>query len=186
LALFPYGFFAYEANEALHLSDQEEKLIESLVRNIENEYHSRVDAYSADVIVSNLELLLNYCNRFYSRQFLTRKMASNDLLGKFEDALAQWFERVGSSGLLTVNILADQLNVSPGYLSDMLRTITGQNTQQHIHHRLIEEAKGILTTTDLSVSEIAYRLGFEHRQSFNKVFKSKTGVSPLEFRKSFN
>lgn len=180
-----YGFFSYDANEALHLSDEEEKLIESLVRNIEKEYESRIDNFSADVIVSNLELLLNYCNRFYNRQFVTRKMSNNDLLSKFDNNLSKYFENLAGTSLPTVNSLAEELNVSASYLSDMLRTVTGRNTQQHIHDKLIEKAKEILATTDLSVSEIAFSLGFEHRQSFNKLFKNKTKFSPLTFRKSF-
>jgi AraC family transcriptional activator of pobA len=181
-----YGFFSYEANEALHLSDEEHKLIESLVRNIEKEYQSRIDNFSADVIVSNLELLLNYCNRFYGRQFVTRKMANNDLLSKFETCLSKFFEDDSKTGLPSVNLLAKELNVSPSYLSDMLRTVTGQNTQQHIHEKVIEKAKELLTTTSLSVSEIAFNLGFEYPQSFNKLFKIKTNISPLKYRQSFN
>jgi AraC family transcriptional regulator, transcriptional activator of pobA len=181
-----YGFFSYEVNEALHLSEKEELIVESLVRNIENEYQSNIDVFSQDVIVSNLELLLNYCNRFYNRQFVTRKQASNDLLTKFEINLEEYFNNNQKSGLPSVNKLAEELNVSASYLSDMLRTVTGQNTQQHIHAKLIEKAKEILTTTNLSVSEIAFELGFEHSQSFNKLFKSKTNFSPLEFRNSFN
>jgi AraC family transcriptional regulator, transcriptional activator of pobA len=181
-----YGFFSYEVNEALHLSEKEELIVESLVRNIENEYQSNIDVFSQDVIVSNLELLLNYCNRFYNRQFVTRKQASNDLLTKFEINLEEYFNNNQKSGLPSVNKLAEELNVSASYLSDMLRTVTGKNTQQHIHAKLIEKAKEILTTTNLSVSEIAFELGFEHSQSFNKLFKSKTNFSPLEFRNSFN
>ncbi len=181
-----YGFFAYEVNEALHLSVEEEKLIENLVRNIEQEYESRIDNFSQDVIVSNLELLLNYCNRFYSRQFVTRKMANNDLLTKFENSLSKYFEDNTAIGLPTVNKLAQDLNISAAYLSDMLRTVTGQNTQQHIHNKLIEKAKEVLTTTRLSVSEIAYQLGFEYPQSFSKLFKSKTNLTPIEYRQSYN
>lgn len=181
-----YGFFNYEVNEALHLSDKEDKLIESLVQNIEKEFQSRIDTFSQDVIVSNLELLLNYCNRFYNRQFVTRKMGNNDLLSKFENLLSNYFEDNSKMGLPTVTNLAEQLNLSPSYLSDMLRTVTGQNTQQHIHTKLIEKAKDILTTTNLPVSQIAFELGFEYPQSFSKLFKAKNGVSPLEFRKSFN
>lgn len=142
--------------------------------------------YSQDVIVSNLELLLNYCNRFYNRQFITRKMASNDLLVDFENKLSAYFKDNLNSSLPTVKNLAGQLNVSPSYLSDMLRAITGQNTQQHIHSKLIEKAKEYLTTTSKSISEIAYQLGFEHPQSFNRLFKNKTDLSPLEYRNSFN
>lgn len=181
-----FGFFNYEVNEALHLSDEEEKVIENLIQNIQKEYQSRMDTFSQDVLVSNLELLLNYCNRFYNRQFATRKMANNDLLSKFENVLSNYFEDNKKIGLPTVTTLAKELNLSPSYLSDMLRTITGQNTQQHIHNKLIEKAKDILTTTNLSVSEIAFELGFEHSQSFSKLFKSKTNVSPLAYRNSFN
>ncbi len=181
-----FGFFNYEVNEALHLSEEEEKLVEGLIQNIEKEYQSRVDTFSQDVMVSNLELLLNYCNRFYNRQFTTRKMANNDLLSKFENLLSNYFDDNSKRGLPTVTNLAEQLNLSPSYLSDMLRTVTGQNTQQHIHNKLIEKAKDILTTTNLSISEIAFELGFEYPQSFSKLFKTKGGVSPLEYRKSFN
>jgi AraC family transcriptional regulator, transcriptional activator of pobA len=181
-----YGFFAYEVNEALHLSDKEETTIENLVKNIEQEYQSNIDTYSQDVIVSNLELLLNYCNRFYNRQFVTRKMANNDLLTKFENNLSKYFEDNTVLGLPTVNKLAQELNISTAYLGDMLRTVTGQNTQQHIHNKLMEKAKEILITTNLTVSEISYQLGFEYPQSFSKLFKSKTSFTPLEFRSSFN
>jgi len=181
-----YGFFSYDVNEALHLSEEEEKLIEGLIRNIQNEYESRVDNFSADVIVSNLDLLLNYCNRFYNRQFVTRKMANNDLLSKFEKKLANHFDKDSVTGSITVKNLAEELNVSASYLSDMLRATTGQNTQQHIHNKLIDKAKEILANTNLSVSEIAFRLGFEFPQSFNKLFKNKTNMSPLEYRQSFN
>ena len=181
-----FGFFSYDVNEALHLSDEEEKIIESLVQNIQKEYQSRIDTFSQDVIVSNLELVLNYCNRFYNRQFVTRKMASNDDLAKFENVLNSYFDTDSKLGLPSVTEIANQLNLSTSYLSDMLRTLTGQSTQQHIHNKLIERAKDVLITTNLSVAEIAYQLGFEHPQSFNKLFKKKTEMSPLEFRASFN
>ncbi|TRX43094.1 helix-turn-helix domain-containing protein [Flavobacterium restrictum] len=181
-----FGFFSYDVNEALHLSDEEEKIIESLVQNIQKEYQSRIDTFSQDVIVSNLELVLNYCNRFYNRQFVTRKMANNDELAKFENVLNSYFDTDSKLGLPTVTEIANQLNLSTSYLSDMLRTLTGQSTQQHIHNKLIESAKDVLTTTNLSVAEIAYQLGFEHPQSFNKLFKNKTEMSPLKYRASFN
>lgn len=181
-----YGFFSYTVNEALHLSDQEEKTIEAIVQNIQKEINSRLDNFSQDVMVSNLELLLSYCNRFYSRQFITRKMATNDLLTKFENILDKYFADNSDLTLLTVEKLATELNVSSSYLSDMLRNLTGQNTQQHIHEKLIEKAKGILTTTNLTISEIAYQLGFEYPQSFSKLFKSKTNLTPIEYRHSYN
>jgi len=181
-----YGFFSYTVNEALHLSVEEEKTIEAIVQNIQKEINSRLDNFSQDVIVSNLELLLSYCNRFYNRQFITRKMATNDLLTKFENTLDKYFTDNSDLTLLTVEKLATELNVSSSYLSDMLRNLTGQNTQQHIHEKLIEKAKGILTTTNLTVSEIAYQLGFEYPQSFSKLFKSKTNLTPIEYRHSYN
>jgi len=181
-----YGFFSYATNEALHLSEEEEKTIETLVQNIQKEISSRIDNFSQDVIVSNIELLLSYCNRFYNRQFITRKMASNDLLINFESILEHHFANNSDLTLPTVEKLAGELSVSSAYLSDILRNITGRNTQQHIHEKLIEKAKEILTTTGLTVSEIAYQLGFEYPQSFSKLFKNKTGLTPLEFRASFN
>ena len=181
-----YGFFSYTVNEALHLSDEEEKTVEAMVQNIQKEINSRLDNFSQDVIVSNLELLLSYCNRFYSRQFITRKMATNDLLTNFENILDKYFTNDSDLTLPTVEKLATELNVSSSYLSDMLRSLTGQNTQQHIHNKLIEKAKEILTNTNLTVSEIAYQLGFEYSQSFSKLFKSKTNLTPIEYRHSYN
>jgi AraC family transcriptional activator of pobA len=183
-----YGFFSYSANETLHLSDKEKATIISIFKIIEEELNSRIDDFSQDVIISQIELLLNYANRFYKRQFITRKAASNDLLQKLEEILDDYFnnERSLNLGIPTVQYLSEKLNISPSYLSDMLRSLTGQNAQQHIHHKLIEKAKEKLSTTSLSVSEVAYELGFEHPQSFSKLFKTKTTVSPLEFRRSFN
>ncbi len=183
-----YGYFSYAVNEALHLSEKEESMIENIMKNIEQEYRSVIDTYSQDVMISHLELILNYSNRFYNRQFLTRKNVCNDLLIKLEDLLENCFveQNLKELGLPTVQYIADKLNLSPNYLSDMLRTLTGQSTQSHIHNKLIEKAKDRLTTTSLSVSEIAYQLGFEYPQSFSKLFKGKTNVSPLEFRNSFN
>jgi AraC-like DNA-binding protein len=183
-----YGFFSYSANEALHLSDTEKATIISVFQLIEEELKSRIDDFSQDVVVAQIELLLNYANRFYKRQFITRKAVSNDLLQKLEDTLEEYFdnEKSLSSGIPTVGYLSEKLNISPSYLSDMLRSLTGQNAQQHIHNKLIEKAKEKLSITSMSVSEIAYELGFEHPQSFSKLFKTKTRLSPLEFRKSFN
>jgi len=183
-----YGFFSYAANEALHLSDKEKDTIISIFKIIEEELDSRIDDFSHDVIISQIELLLNYANRFYKRQFITRKSISNDLLQKLEEILDDHFnnDRSANKGIPTVQYLSGQLNISPSYLSDMLRSLTGQNAQQHIHHKLIEKAKEKLSTTSLSVSEVAYELGFEHPQSFSKLFKTKTNQSPLEFRQSFN
>ena len=183
-----YGFFSYAANEALHLSDQEKATILSVFNIIDDELKSRIDDFSHDVMISQIELLLNYCNRFYKRQFITRKAVNNDLLQKLDALLDDYFgnEKTVLRGIPTVQFLSDNLNTSPGYLSDMLRSLTGQNTQQHIHDKLIGKAKEQLSTTDLSVSEIAYGLGFGHAQSFSRLFKSKTALSPVAFRNSFN
>jgi AraC-like DNA-binding protein len=185
-AIKNYGFFSYAVNEALHLSDEEDKTIETIIENIRKEINSRLDHYSQEVILSNLELLLNYCNRFYNRQFITRKMATNDLLTHFETILDNYFTPNTDLTLPTVEKLAAELHVTSSYLSDMLRSLTGQNTQQHIHHKLIEKAKEILITTNLTVSEVAYLLGFEYSQSFSKLFKNKTNLTPIEYRQSYN
>ena len=183
-----YGYFSYAVNEALHLSQKEEAMLTGIVQNIEQEYRSAIDTYSQDVIVSHIELLLTYANRYYNRQFLTRKHASNDLLLHLEELLTEYFnsDKVEQLGLPSVQYISGQLTVLPNYLSDMLRSLTGQSTQQHIHNKLIEKAKEVLTTTSFSVGEIAYQLDFEHPQSFSKLFKNKTNRSPLEFRHSFN
>jgi len=180
-----YEFFSYAVNEGLYLSQKEEGMVEGIMRNIEQEYKSAIDNLSQDVIMSHIELLLTYSNRFYNRQFITRKNVNNDLVAKMEALLTNHYNS-DKNCLPRVKDIADHLNVSPGYLSDMLRALTGQNAQQHIHSKLIEKAKEILTSTPLSVSEIAYQLGFEYPQSFSKLFKTKTKVSPLEYRKLFN
>lgn len=183
-----YGFFSYSANETLHLSEEEKTTILSIFKMIGDELNSKIDNFSQDVVISEIELLLTFADRFYKRQFITRKAANNDLLQKLEDLLNDYFNHDGSltKRLPTVGYLAEQLNLTPSYLSDMLRSLTGQSAQQHIHEKLIEKAKEILSTTNLSVSEVAYTLGFEHSQSFSKLFKTKTNQSPLEFRRSFN
>jgi AraC-like DNA-binding protein len=183
-----YGFFSYSVAEALYLSEKEKEIIIGIFKNIQHELESAIDLFSQEVMISHIELLLNYSKRFYSRQFITRKAANNDLLAKLEALLSEHFDsdRALLKGLPTVQDISAQLNVTPHYLSDMLRTLTGQNTQQHIHSKLIEKAKEILSTTNLSIAEIAYQLGFEHPQSFNKIFKRKTKMSPIEYRTSFN
>ncbi|MGI4835195.1 MAG: helix-turn-helix domain-containing protein [Janthinobacterium lividum] len=182
-----YGFFTYSANEALHVSEPEKELLLALFRTMEAELASRLDEFSQDVVIAQLELLLTYANRFYKRQFLTRKAVHSDLLQRLEETLADCFrgEQLLSRGIPTVQYLAQRLHVSPSYLSDMLRTLTGQSAQQHIHDKLIEQAKEQLATTGLSVSEVAYALGFEHPQSFSRFFKTKTALSPLAYRQSF-
>lgn len=183
-----FGFFSYSVHEALYLSDKEKQIILSIFKNIGDELQSNIDSFSQDVILSQVEVLLNYSNRFYNRQFITRKAASHDTLTKLENILNEYFNSSATltKGLPTVQFLSDELNLSPGYLSDMLRTLTGQNTQQLIHDKLIEKAKEMLTGSNLTVSEIAYQLGFEYPQSFSKLFKNKTNLSPLAFKHSFN
>jgi AraC family transcriptional activator of pobA len=183
-----YGFFSYSVNEALHLSEKEKDTIVTIFKNIEDELRSRIDDFSHDVIISQIETLLNYSNRFYKRQFITRKAVNNDLLQKLEELLDAYFagDKGQTPGIPTVQFLADTLNLSPVYLSDMLRSLTGQSAQQHIHNKLIEKAKEKISTTTLSISEIAYQLGFEHPSSFNKLFKAKTKLGPMEFRGRFN
>jgi AraC-like DNA-binding protein len=181
-----YGFFSYAVNEALHLSEDEESDLLEILSKIDKEC-SHIDKYTQEIILSHIETLLQYSNRFYERQFITRKNNNHQLLVKFEKFLNDYFDKKSSEdGLLTVHQMAEMMNLSPNYLSDLLRFHTGQNTQQHIHEKLISKAKEKLSTTDLSVSEIAYELGFEHSQSFSTLFKKKTSVSPLEFRQSFN
>ena len=183
-----FGFFSYDVHEALHLSDREKSIILGIFNNMEEELQTSIDDFSQDVMVSQIELLLHYSNRFYKRQFITRKAVSSDLLSALENMVTEYLNSQAAllKGLPTVQYLADQLHVSPRYLSDMLRSLIGQNAQQYIHGKLIDKAKEILSTGNASVAEIAYQLGFEHPQSFNKLFKRKTNVSPLEFRQSFN
>jgi len=182
-----FGFFSYATNEALFLSDNEEQILLALLKSIEQEYNSTIDSFSQHVILSNIELLMVYADRYYNRQFITRKNQNHDLLSKVESILSKYFsDELDNMGLPTVQYLANQLNVSSAYLSDMLKNFTGQTTQQHIHNKIIDKAKELLSTTELSVSEIAYQLGFEYSQSFNKLFKKKTDLSPLSYRASFN
>lgn len=183
-----YEYFSYSVNEALFLSEKEETTVTNIILNIEQEYNSNIDKFSQRVILAQLELLLTYAERFYHRQFITRKIINHSILSRLEDILEKYFnsDDLAKKGLPAVQYIADLLNVSPGYLSGLLKVLTGQSTQQHIHDKLIEKAKEKLSITSLSVSEIAYELGFEHPQSFSKLFKTKTNVSPSEFRQSFN
>ena len=178
-----YTFFSYDVHEALHLSGQEEALLASLLHNLQLEYERPIDGFSQDVLVAQLEVLLSYANRFYHRQFLTRRPAEHDLLSRFEELLTAWFGPADDPRPLpTVQHFAEALHVSPAYLSDMLRTLTGQNTQQHIHQALIEKAKSLLLGTSLTINETAFRLGFEYPQYFTRLFKRKTGLTPAAFR----
>jgi AraC family transcriptional activator of pobA len=183
-----YEYFDYSVHEALFLSEREQETANGIIHNIEQEYRANIDRFSQDIIIAQLETLLSYSERFYQRQFVTRKISNHDILDRLEVLLSTYFSNKDllSQGLPSVSYVAESLNVSPGYLTGMLKTLTGQNTQQHIHNKLMEKAKERLSTTNLSVAEIAYELGFEHSQSFSKLFKTKTKQSPLEFRQSFN
>jgi len=187
-AIKQYEFFDYSVSEALFLSEKEEATLNGIIANIKQEYHANIDKFSQRIIISQIETLLNYSERFYERQFITRKITNHQILNRLEDLLDDYFngDNLMLKGAPTVQFVADELNVSPNYLSGLLKVLTGQSTQQHIHEKLIEKAKEKLSTTSLSVSEIAYELGFEHSQSFSKLFKAKTNQSPLEFRQAFN
>jgi len=179
-----YSFFSYETSEALHLSEKEKHILYDCVSKINSELTENIDVHSQNIVVSTIELLLNYCSRFYGRQFITRKSSNNSVLVQFEKVLNEYYgqDNKQEKGLPTVKYLSEQVHLSAGYLSDLLKKETGKNTQDHIHLHLIEKAKGKLISTDKSVSEIAYELGFDYPQYFNKLFKQKTGHTPIEFR----
>ncbi|MEO0626913.1 MAG: helix-turn-helix transcriptional regulator [Bacteroidota bacterium] len=179
-----YGFFDYQVNEALHCSAKEEDTLEGIFTNMLNEYNNNIDLYSKPLVLANLELLLQYAERFYNRQFITRQEVSTGLGAQFETNLREFFqlEQYQEMGLPTVSYFADLLRVSPSYLSDYLRMSTGKSTQEHIHLALIERAKALLENPNQSVSEIAYELGFEYPSYFSRLFKAKTGVSPSLYR----
>ncbi len=183
-----YEYFNYSVNEALFLSEKEERILNGIVENIEDEYSANLDKFSQDVIIAQIELLLSYSQRFYERQFITRKVTSHRILTRLEDLLTGYFsdEAQLAKGFPTVQSVSEALNLSTKYLSSLLKQLTGQTTQQHIHSKLIEKAKEKLSTTSLSVSEIAYALGFTQMQSFSRIFKEKTSLSPLGFRQTFN
>ncbi|MEO3402533.1 helix-turn-helix transcriptional regulator [Mucilaginibacter sp. CAU 1740] len=183
-----YDFWDYSVHEALFLSEKEENTLIGILQHIQHECQANIDKFSKSIIVSHIETLLNYADRFYHRQFLTRDKAHHEVLEKLEKLLNDYFndDDLINKGLPAVTFIAESLNLSPKYLSSLLKVLTGQNTQQHIHEKLIEKAKEKLSTTNLTVSEIAYQLGFEHIQSFSKLFKTKTQQSPLEFRAAFN
>jgi AraC-like DNA-binding protein len=179
-----YSFFNYEVNEALHISEEESKIIKDCVDKIAREYTQSIDKHTQGVIVSNIELLLNYCNRFYDRQFYTRAKVNTDVVQRFEALLKNYFSQstLIESGLPAVTYFASKLNLSPNYLSDLLQKFTGKSTVEHIHLELVDKAKSLLWGTESSISEIAYELGFEYPSHFTKIFKAKTGKSPSEYR----
>jgi AraC-like DNA-binding protein len=183
-----YDFFGYNVNEALFMSEKEEAVITDILKNIQREYHSAIDKFTQNIIIAQIEQLLGYCERFYQRQFITRAKSNHQILARVETILDNYFndENLIAKGAPTAQYLAEQLFLSPNYLGSLLKSLTGNSTQTHIHEKLIAKAKEKLSTTNLTVSEIAYELGFEHSQSFSKLFKTKTNQSPLEFRQSFN
>lgn len=177
-------FFDYNINEALHLSEKERDKVLQIFDEIREELDTTIDETSQALIVSYIEVILNYSNRFYKRQFITRKAVNNPILARFEAILNDYYstDKAMHNGMPSVKYFSDLLHVSSGYLSDLLRSLTGMNTQQHIHAKVIDLAKQMLTTSERTVAEIAYALGFEYPQSLNKLFKSKTGTTPLDFR----
>ncbi|HLA58510.1 MAG TPA: helix-turn-helix transcriptional regulator [Puia sp.] len=179
-----YSFFSYETNEALHLSDKEKLVLYEIVQKINAELAESIDRHSQTLITSNIELLLNYCTRYYDRQFITRKISNQDILSKIEGVLSNYFQSadISEKGLPTVKYLAEQVYLSPNYLSDLLKRETGMNAKDRIHYYLIEEAKNLLMSTDKTVGELAFNLGFEYPQYFSRLFKSKTGMTPIEYR----
>jgi AraC family transcriptional activator of pobA len=183
-----YGFFSYAISESLHISEQEKAIMLAIYNIIGQELNSGIDEFSHEVVIAQIELLLSYAKRFYKRQFLIRQVVNNNLLQQIEELLNTYFEeeKIASHGMPTVQFLAEQLNFTPNYLTDMLRTLTGLSAQQHIHLKLIEKSKELLSTTNLSISEVAYHIGFEHPQSFSRLFKTKTNLTPVEFRQAFN
>jgi AraC-like DNA-binding protein len=180
-----YTFFSYEVNEALHLSDKEKQTLWDCVDKLENELSENIDLHSQTLITSNIELLLNYCARYYDRQFITRKKVNTNLLRKFETILNSYFNSNDQQykKLPSVKYFAELLFLSPNYLSDLLKKETGKTAQEYLHYYLIEEAKNNLLNTNDPINEIAFNLGFEYPQYFSKLFKSKTGMTPLAFRK---
>lgn len=183
-----YSFFSYSEDEALHVSDDENKMLQTVLNTVKREYSLNMDAFSTDLIISNIEVLLNYCKRFYGRQFVTRSSYHNDIVIKFEGILKAYFQNKTSlkAGLPTVKYCANALNLSPNYLSDLLKQETGKSAIEHIHFHLVQLAKDRLTGTDASISEIAYDLGFEQSQNFSRFFKKKTGESPSAYRAHLN
>jgi AraC-like DNA-binding protein len=182
--LTQYSFFGYDANEGLHISESEKKVLEECVQNIDREISNNLDQHSHNLVLTNLDLLLSYCARFYDRQFLTRVTAGKDIVEKFERALHDYFAQPSlvETGLPDVKYFAQQLNLSANYLSDLLHKYTGKSTQEYIHLKLVDKAKHLLWSTQNSISEIAYDLGFEHPSHFTKLFKNKTGHSPKAYR----
>ena len=182
-----YGFFDYEVNEALHLSPKEEDILWDLFNKIQVEYYNNQDEYSKDIVLTHIDSFLKYAQRFYKRQFLNRSVLSGSIITKFTEILKQYFENGGlqKSGLPSVKYMAEKLALSPKYLSDLLKQETGKTALEHIHIALVIEAKNILMSTDKTVSETAYELGFENPPYFSRLFKKEVGVTPTEYREQF-
>ncbi|MEM6737869.1 MAG: helix-turn-helix domain-containing protein [Bacteroidota bacterium] len=179
-----YGFFDYASNEALHLSQVERNHVEELKDKIEFEYSHKLDYHSLNLINSNLELLLDYCLRYYDRQFLSRTDLNQDVISKFNIILKSYYSdsKEDEFGLPSLSYCANQLNLSPKYLSDLLKKETGKAALEHIHLFVVEKAKNILINSNDSISQVAYSLGFDYPQHFSTLFKSKTGLSPRQYR----
>jgi AraC-like DNA-binding protein len=181
-----YDFFGYSINEALFLSENEKMKILDIFQKIKEEYEGNMDGFSQQIMLSHIDLLLNYSERYYQRQFITRKITNHQVVDRLEQLLTEFFDDAKNiKGLPSVIDLAHELALSPNYLSSLLKQLTGRSTQQHIHDKLIEKAKEKLSTSELTVSQIAYDLGFEHPQSFSKMFKAKTNQTPVQFRQAF-
>jgi AraC-like DNA-binding protein len=179
-----YSFFSYEENEALHLSDGEKQTLLSILKQMENEYNTNIDHYSHELIISNIELFLNYCKRYYGRQFITRTNQNKDLIVNFENFLSEYVnsDKLRTLGIPSVKHCAEAMHLSANYLGDLLKSETGKNAQEHIHYFLLEQAKNLLVSSEKRINEIAYELGFEYPQNFSKLFKKKVGLSPTDFR----
>lgn len=179
-----YSFFLYTENEALHLSDHEKQTLLSILKQMEKEYNTNIDHYSHDLLITNIELLLNYCKRYYGRQFITRTNQNKDIMVRFEAFISDYFnsELLKNNGLPTVKHCAEKMNLSPNYFSDLLKSETGKNALEHIHYYMLEKAKTLLKNSNLTINEIAYELGFEYPQNFSKLFKKKVGTTPTLYR----
>jgi AraC-like DNA-binding protein len=179
-----YTFFSYEVNEALHLSEKEKQIVIDCLNKIDYELRQSIDKHSKKLIANNIELLLNYCMRFYDRQFITRSNVNKDFLIKFENLLDEYFksDRPLLLGLPTVKYCADNIHLSANYLGDLIKKETGKSPQEHIQLKLMEVAKEKIFDKSKSVSEIAYDLGFKHPQHFSRMFKNETGYTPNEYR----
>ncbi|CAG5081009.1 helix-turn-helix domain-containing protein [Parvicella tangerina] len=179
-----YSFFSYDVNEALHLSDQEKASIGEIIAKIQQEVAQNIDKHSQKLIVSNIELLLDYCTRYYDRQFYTRTNQSSDFVSKFERYLKDYFssDQPFENGIPTVKSCGEYMGMSPNYLSDLLKKETGTNAQEHIHNALVNRAKTELLSSSNAVGQVAFSLGFEYSQHFSKLFKKKTGMTPKEYR----